>query len=130
MEKEKYNEITGRILQAAITVHKEMGPGLLEVVYEYCLCKELNSLGLNAVNQHMLPLFYKGENLHKDFRIDILVENEILIEIKAVEKILPVHEAQVISYLKMANLKVGLLINFNVPVIKQGFRRFVNGFPV
>ena len=129
MEKEKYNEITGKILQAAITVHKEMGPGLLEVVYEYCLCKELNNLGLNAQNQHLLPLYYKGENLHKDFRIDVLVENEILIEIKAVENILPVHEAQVISYLKMADLKVGLLINFNVPVIKQGFRRFVNGFP-
>jgi len=71
MEKERYNEITGKILQAAITVHKEMGPGLLEIVYEYCLCKEINSLGLNAVNQHMLPLFYKGENLHKDFRIDM-----------------------------------------------------------
>ena len=124
-----YNEITGRILQAAIAVHKEMGPGLLETVYEYCLCKEMNSLGLNAVNQCMLPLYYKGENLHKDFRIDILVENKVLVEIKAVEYILPVHEAQIISYLKMSNLKVGLLINFNVPVIKQGFRRFVNGFP-
>jgi GxxExxY protein len=128
MEKEQYNVITGQILQAAIAVHREMGPGLLETVYEYCLCKELNSVGLNAVNQYMLPLYYKGENLNKEFRIDVLVENNILIEIKAVEKILPVHEAQVISYLKMANLKVGLLINFNVPVIKQGFRRFVNGF--
>ena len=128
MEQEKYNEITGRILSAAIAVHKAMGPGLLEAVYEYCLCKELNSTGLSAVNQYMLPLYYKGENLHKDFRIDILVEDKILIEIKAVERILPVHEAQVISYLKMANMKVGLLINFNVPVIKQGFRRFVNGF--
>jgi GxxExxY protein len=129
MEKERYNEITGIILHGAINVHKEMGPGLLESIYEYCLCKELNSLGLAAVNQYMLPLFYKGENLHKDFRIDVLVENSILIEIKAVEKILPVHEAQVISYLKMSNLKLGILINFNVPVIKQGFRRFVNGFP-
>jgi GxxExxY protein len=127
MNTEKYNEISGKILHASIIVHNEMGPGLLEVVYEYCLCKELHSIGLEAVNQYMLPLYYKGENLHKDFRIDILVENEILIEIKAVEKLLPVHEAQVISYLKMANLKLGLLINFNVPVIKQGFRRFVNG---
>jgi GxxExxY protein len=128
MEKEKYNEITGMILQASISVHKEMGPGLLETIYEYCLCKELHSIGLSAVNQYMLPLYYKGENLHKDFRIDVLVEKMILVEIKAVERILPVHEAQVISYLKMANLKVGLLINFNVPVVKQGFRRFVNGF--
>jgi GxxExxY protein len=127
MNTEKYNEISGKILHAAISVHKEMGPGLLEVVYEYCLCKELNSIGLEAVNQYMLPLYYKGENLHKDFRIDILVENKILIEVKAVENLLPVHEAQVISYLKMADLKLGLLINFNVPVIKQGFRRFVNG---
>ena len=128
MEKEQYNEITGKILKAAITVHQEMGPGLLESIYEYCLCKELNSVGLNASNQCMLPLYYKGEYLQKDFRIDILVENKILIEIKAVDNIQPVHEAQVISYLKMSNLKVGLLINFNVPVIKQGFRRFVNGF--
>jgi GxxExxY protein len=128
MNREKYNEISGKILLAAINVHKEMGPGLMETVYEYCLCKELHSLGLEAVNQYMLPLYYKGENLHKDFRIDILVEKMILIEIKAVEKLLPVHEAQVISYLKMANLKLGLLINFNVPVIKQGFRRFVNDF--
>ena len=128
MNREKYNEISGKILLAAINVHKEMGPGLLETVYEYCLCKELHSLGLEAVNQYMLPLYYKGENLHKDFRIDILVEKMILIEIKAVERLLPVHEAQVISYLKMANLKLGLLINFNVPVIKQGFRRFVNDF--
>jgi GxxExxY protein len=129
MEQEKYNEITGKILQAAISVHREMGPGLLETVYEYCLCKELHSIGISAVNQYLLPLFYKGENLHKNFRIDILAEQKVLIEIKAVEKILPVHEAQVISYLKMADLKVGLLINFNVPVIRQGFRRFVNGFP-
>jgi GxxExxY protein len=129
MEKERYNEITGKILQAAITVHKEMGPGLLEVVYEYCLCKELNSIGLNAQNQDMLPLYYKGDNLHKDFRIDILVENEVIVEIKAVENILPVHEAQLISYLKMSGKKVGLLINFNVSVIKQGCRRFVNDFP-
>jgi len=126
MVTEDYNEITGKILNAAIVVHREMGPGLLESVYEYCLCKELNSVGLHAVNQYMLPLYYKGENLHKDFRIDILVENKVLIEIKAVEKILPVHEAQIISYLKMAKLKIGLLINFNVPVVVQGFRRFIN----
>ncbi len=127
MKTEQYNEISGKILQAAITVHREMGPGLLETIYEYCLCKELNEMGLEASHQHFLPLYYKGENLHKDFRIDVLVEKNILIEIKAVEKILPVHEAQVISYLKMANLKLGILINFNVPVIRQGFRRFVNG---
>jgi len=128
MTTEKFNELSGKILKAAINVHQEMGPGLLETVYEYCLCKELGIMGIEATNQCMLPLYYKGENLHKDFRIDILVENEILIEIKAVEKILPVHEAQVISYLKMADLRLGFLINFNVPLLKQGFRRFVNNF--
>jgi GxxExxY protein len=126
MKIEEYNNLSGKILKASIIVHQEMGPGLLEAVYEYCLCKELHFMGIEAANQYLLPLYYKGENLHKDFRIDILVENKILIEVKAVEKILPVHEAQVISYLKLADLRLGLLINFNVPVVKQGFRRFVN----
>ncbi len=128
MNKEMYDQITGKVLMAAIAVHREMGPGLLEAVYEYCLCKELDTMGLNVESQYRLPLYYKGENLQKDFRLDILVENHVLIEIKAVEKLLPVHDAQVISYLKLSNLKIGLLINFNVPVLKQGFRRFINGY--
>ena len=105
-----------------------MGPGLLESVYELCLAKELEFRNINILRQVYLPLFYRGEELNKDFRIDILVEREIVIEIKAVDIILPVHEAQIISYLKLADKKLGFLINFNVPLLKNGFRRFVNGF--
>jgi len=105
-----------------------MGPGLLETVYEYCLAKELAIRGVHVQKQVFLPLVYKGEVLKKDFRIDLLVSNEIIIEIKSVDKIFPVHEAQIISYLKLSGLKLGFLINFNVPLLKNGFRRFVNNF--
>ncbi len=128
MQKEEFNTISKEILDAAITVHKEMGPGLLESVYEYCLAEELYLRKLNIRNQVAVPLFYKGKELKKDFRIDILVEDEIIIELKAVDVILPVHEAQIISYLKLSEKKLGFLINFNVPLLKQGFRRFVNNF--
>ena len=122
------NKLSAEILDAAIAVHKELGPGLLESVYEYCLAKELELREINCLCQVYLPLIYKGIVIDKDFRIDILVENEIVIEIKAVDVLLPVHEAQIISYLKLADKKLGFLINFNVPLLKNGFRRFVNGF--
>lgn len=128
MNKEKYNNLSKEILDASITVHKEMGPGLLESVYELCLQKELALRGIKTEQQVFLPLHYKGHELKKDFRIDLLVENEIIIEIKAAEVILPVHEAQIISYLKLADKRLGFLINFNVPLLKNGFRRFVNDF--
>lgn len=128
MDKADLNHLSKEILDASIAVHREMGPGLLESVYEYCLTKELQLRGINVENQVPIPLYYKGELLHKDFRIDILVDNEIIIELKAVEMILPVHEAQIISYLKLTNKKLGFLINFNVPLLKDGFRRFVNNF--
>ncbi|MCD6355435.1 MAG: GxxExxY protein [Prolixibacteraceae bacterium] len=128
MNKEKFNQLSGEILDASITVHREMGPGLLESVYELCLLKELQLRKILAENQVPVPLFYKGEDLNKDYRIDILVENEIVIELKAVEYILPVHEAQIISYLKLTDKKLGFLINFNVSLLKEGFRRFVNKF--
>lgn len=128
MDKEKLNHLSKEILAAAITVHKEMGPGLLESVYELCLLKELQLRGIKAENQILIPLFYKGEQLNKDFRIDILVENEIVIELKAVDMLLPVHDAQIISYLKLTNKKLGFLINFNVSLLKEGFNRFVNNF--
>ncbi len=105
-----------------------MGPGLLEVVYEYCLLRELSSRDIPVYNQVYLPLLYKGEKLNKDFRIDILVYNEIIIEIKAIDSIIPVHEAQIISYLKLSGFRLGFLINFNVPLLKEGFRRYVNNF--
>lgn len=128
MEKEEYNILSGQILDASFQVHKEMGPGLLESVYQFCLAEELRSRGISIVEQCSVPLFYKGKDLGKDFRIDILVEQEIIIEIKAVEVLLPVHEAQIISYLKLTDKRLGFLINFNVPIIKSGFRRFVNNF--
>ncbi len=128
MNKEKLNAIARQIVDASVSVHKEMGPGLLESVYEYCLLKELENRGIKAINQVSVPLFYKGELLTKDFRIDILVENEIILELKAVEIILPVHEAQIISYLKLADKKLGFLLNFNVEIMKNGIRRFVNNF--
>ena len=128
MNKEKLNAIARQIVDASVSIHKEMGPGLLESVYEYCLLKELENRGVKAINQVSVPLFYKGELLTKDFRIDILVENEIILELKAVEIILPVHEAQIISYLKLADKKLGFLLNFNVEIMKNGIRRFVNNF--
>jgi GxxExxY protein len=128
MNKEKLNAIARQIVDASVSVHKEMGPGLLESVYEYCLLKELENRGVKAINQVSVPLFYKGELLTKDFRIDILVENEIILELKTVEIILPVHEAQIISYLKLADKKLGFLLNFNVEIMKNGIRRFVNNF--
>lgn len=120
------NKFTGLILDAAITVHKELGPGLLESVYHHCLIKELYKKELTVDSLVPVPLVYQGEYLNKDYVIDLLVENEIIVELKAVEGILPIHEAQVISYLKLAKKPLGLLINFNVPVIKQGFKRFIN----
>ena len=128
MENERYNDLSQHVLDAAIRVHREMGPGLLEGIYEACMLKELELRQINAEAQVYLPLFYRGIELKKDFRIDILVEEKIVLELKAVDQILPVHEAQIISYLKLADKKLGFLINFNVPLLKNGFKRFVNGF--
>lgn len=128
MEKEQYKALSSEILDASIEVHKTMGPGLLESVYEYCLWKELGLRGIKAQRQIAVPLFYKGEEIGKDYRIDILVENQIIIEIKAVDFLLPVYEAQIISYLKLADKRLGFLINFNMPLLKQGFKRFVNNY--
>ena len=128
MKREEYNKLSKEILDSAITVHKEMGPGLLESVYEYCLLAELRSRGIKAEGQVLLPLYYKGKKVGKDFRMDILVENEIIIEIKSKDIMLPVHEAQIISYLKLADKWLGFLINFNVALMKDGFRRFVDGY--
>lgn len=105
-----------------------MGPGLLESVYQHCMVKELRSRNLKVYTLVQVPLHYKGEMLNKDYIVDILVEDEIILELKAIEGILPVHEAQLISYLKLANKRLGFLINFNVPLLKNGFKRFVNNF--
>jgi GxxExxY protein len=122
-----YNIITHQIIKCAIEVHKQLGPGLMESVYEICLSKELQCMGLNIERQKMIPVIYKGYTLHKEFVIDQLVENKVIVELKSVEGILPVHEAQLVTYLKLADKKLGLLINFNVPVLKEGIRRKING---
>lgn len=123
-----YNKLTQKIIAAAIEVHKELGPGLLESVYEYCLTEELKDRGINVKSQVKLPIIYKGKTLNKNFYIDLLIENKIVIELKAVEVILPVHEVQLVTYLKLADKRLGLLINFNVPLLKEGIRRRVNKF--
>lgn len=128
MENEKLNRLSKELLDAAIEVHREMGPGLLESVYEACLIEELKLRNIATTSQVELPLVYKGKKLRKEFRIDLLVEQEIVVELKTANQILPLHEAQIISYLKLADKRLGFLINFNVPLLKQGFKRFVNNF--
>ncbi|MBV9989338.1 MAG: GxxExxY protein [Chitinophagaceae bacterium] len=108
-------------------VHRHLGPGLMESVYDVCLTRELQHTGLFFERQKQLPVNYKGCLLEKDFFIDILVEAEIVVELKAIEAILPVHEAQLLTYLKLSEKKLGLLLNFNVPVMKQGVCRKING---
>ena len=122
-----YNLITYQIIKCAIEVHKHLGPGLMESVYDACLYKEIENSGLYIERQKVLPVTYKGVLLDKDFIIDQLVEHEIILELKSVEGILPVHDAQLLTYLKLANKKLGLLINFNVSVLKDGIRRKING---
>jgi len=114
---------TSPIIGAAIEVHRHLGPGLLESAYEQCLCQELHLRGLPFRCQVDLPLSYKGLKLDCGYRIDMIVGDEIVVELKAVEKILPIHEAQLLTYMKLAGKPVGLLINFNVPLLTQGIIR-------
>lgn len=122
-----YNELSGEIIEACIEVHKELGLGLMESVYEICLISVLKRKKLNPKQQVSLPVVFKGEKLNKEFVIDILVDDKIILELKSVEAILPVHEAQLVTYLKLADKKLGLLVNFNVPLLTQGIRRKING---
>ncbi|MBS4066644.1 MAG: GxxExxY protein [Chitinophagaceae bacterium] len=121
----RINSITGAIIDCSIRVHKELGPGLLESVYEVCLMKELIDEGLSVKRQLSLPVIYKGEKIDIDFKIDLLVEDEVIVELKAVESILPVHEAQILTYLKLSGKQIGLLLNFNTKLLKDGIRRYV-----
>jgi len=123
----EYNNISGKIIKAAMEVHRELGPGLLESIYEYCLLEELKCIGLSAKRQVQVPLFYKENRLEKGFILDILVENKIILELKSIETILPIHEFQLLTYLKLSGIKLGLLINFNVIQLKDGIRRKING---
>ncbi len=126
-EKER-NNLSKIILDASIEVHKKLGPGLLESVYEICLCKELSNRNIQYERQVYLPVIYKNEKLDVDFRLDILVEKEIIIELKPVETILPANHAQILTYLKLHNKRLGLLINFNAPKLVDGFKRIINGY--
>ena len=122
-----YNSLTEKIIKCCIDVHRELGPGLMESVYETCLISVLEEDGFKVDSQVELPLYFKGRKLNKKFIIDLLIEDEIILELKSVESILPIHEAQLVSYLKLSNKKLGLLINFNVPLLKDGIRRRING---
>jgi len=121
----RINDLTERVISAAIEVHRTLGPGLIESVYEECLCKELSLRQIPFVRQAGLPVEFKGCRLDCGFQIDLLIDDTLVIEIKSVDAIMPVHEAQLLTYMKLGGWKVGLLINFNVALLKQGIRRRV-----
>jgi len=120
------NELSTIIIGAAIEVHKQLGPGLLESAYEHCLAYELRLMGLDVKQQVALPIVYKGIKLDAGYRIDLLVEDKVIVEIKAVEVLADIHTAQLLTYLKLKDLKLGLLINFNTVLLKDGIKRIVN----
>ena len=117
--------LTDSVIGLAIEVHRSLGPGLLESVYESCLSQELSGAGIGFQRQIAMPVLYKGTRLESGFRSDLIVEGKLLIEMKSVEKLTPLHEAQVLTYLRLGNLGKGLLINFNTRLLKDGIRRFV-----
>lgn len=121
------NELTDAIIGAAIEVHRELGPGLLESAYEHCLCHELSLRQISFEFQKPLPVRYKGVLLDCGYRIDLLVANQVIVELKSVEHLNPIHDAQVLTYLRLGNFNIGLILNFNVPVLKDGIRRKVFG---
>ena len=122
------NAITKQIVGASIDVHRALGPGLLESVYESCLEFDLIEQGLDVQRQVALPVSYKQVKLEAGYRVDLLVEKQVIVEIKSVEQIAPIHKAQLLTYLKLSNLRVGLLINFNVDVLRKGVSRVVNSY--
>jgi GxxExxY protein len=122
------NQLTSKIIQAAIMVHDELGPGLLESVYERCLAEVLQEFGFKVEVQKPLPVIFRGKQLDLNFRLDLLVNDEVVVELKAVEVVLPIHEAQLFTYLKLSRKNVGLIINFNVRLLKNGIKRVVLDF--
>lgn len=123
-----FNELTERVIGACIEIHRQLGPGLLESAYEECLCYDLSLGGIQFERQKALPVTYKGVNLACGYRLDLVVEQKLIVELKAVEQLLPIHEAQTLTYLKLSGLTLALLINFSVPVLKAGIKRVVNNF--
>jgi GxxExxY protein len=128
MKREKVENYAKQIVDSGYRVYKEVGPGLLESIYSQCLLDELKFRGIRVDQEVLVPLYYRGNKLNKDFRIDLLVENEIIIEVKSVECVLPVHVAQLISYLRLSDRRLGFLMNFNVPTYREGIRRIVNKY--
>ncbi|MCB2156399.1 GxxExxY protein [bacterium] len=121
----QFDPLSRRVIGCAIEVHRELGPGLLENTYENCLMREFELAGISAKHQLALPVRYKGVDIDCAYRIDILVEDELVLELKSVEALLPIHEAQLLTYLKLAKMRTGLLINFNSEVLKDGIKRRV-----
>lgn len=128
-EKERLNGITESIIGAAIKAHRVLGPGLLESAYQACTAFELVESGHKVEIQKELPIVYRGVRLDCGYRLDMLVDELVIVEIKAIDRLAPIHDAQLLSYLKLSGCKVGLLINFNVIVLKSGIRRIVHNFP-
>ncbi len=128
-ETRSFNELTEKVIGACIEIHRHLGPGLLESAYEDCLCYELSQLGICFERQRALPISYKDVKLDCGYRLNLLVEGKLIIELKSVDELLPIHDAQLLTYLKVSGLKCGLLINFCVPVLKHGIKRLVNNFP-
>lgn len=128
MNTEEYNHLSEQVIKCCIEVHRNLGPGLLESVYEVCLAKELDNAGISYKRQVLLPVIYKSEQLDARFRLDFLIEDAIILELKAVESVLPVHEVQLVTYLKIADKKLGLLINFHEDRLIKGIKRKVNNF--
>jgi GxxExxY protein len=122
-EKEDSNSLTGKIIGAAIEIHRALGPGLLESAYEACLIYELRLRKLRVEPQKSMPVFYKDVYLDCGYRVDVAVEGQVIVEIKSVNSLALIHEAQLLSYLKLSDCKIGLLINFNVKILKEGIRR-------
>jgi GxxExxY protein len=121
--KQEFNDCSSEVIAACIEVHRELGPGLLEAIYEECLCDELERRGISFERQKPLAVAYKGRVLNQTYRSDLIVERELLVECKAVDSLLPIHVAQVVSYLRLGNLEAGLLVNFNALTIRSGLRR-------
>jgi GxxExxY protein len=121
----KFDELSCRVIGCAMEVHRALGPGLLESTYEQCLAHELKRSGIKFELQHPLPVEYKGIRLDCGYRVDVMINDELIIEIKSVEQVKDVHEAQLLTYMKLSNIKTGLLINFNVKMLRTGIKRFV-----
>jgi GxxExxY protein len=122
---ERENAAAKVVVDCAFKIHKSLGPGLLESAYQECMVKELEKRGVQFRAEYEAPLFYEGDRLKTPYRVDLLVDDSLIVELKSVEKILPIHEAQTLTYLRLSGLRLGLLINFSVPLIKDGIRRLI-----